>query len=99
MDWFEPAPKLVVNSDQFIAYMVFVKGLMHDPTPCNHPIPSYLVVGRIEKYQIAYPILSRFLKLLALKGIYSFSNQENIQETKQLRHDKKKFLESQPYLF
>lgn len=79
VDWFKVALKLVVNPNQFIAYRVFIKGLMHNLIIYNKLSLSNLVVGRIEKYLFAQPIISRFLKLEAMKDSCPFSNQENVR--------------------
>lgn len=46
-----------------MAYTAFIKRLIHDAAMRNYPILSNLVIGRIEKYQDAQPIISCFLKL------------------------------------
>lgn len=70
MDRFEAALKFVANPDQFLTYTTFMRRLMHDPTACNHSMLNNLVVGCIKRYRDAQPIISCFLKLVALKRFF-----------------------------
>lgn len=50
---FEGGIRLVVDPDQCMAYIAFIKRLMHDPDTYNHPMLSNLVASRIKKYKDA----------------------------------------------
>lgn len=79
VDRFKAALNLIVNPSQIMTHVTFIKGLMHDLVARIHSIPEQFSDGHhIKKYQDAYPIIFRFLKLEALRGTCSFSNQENV---------------------
>lgn len=52
VDWFEVVCKLIINLDQFMAYITFISGFMHYPNMNNHPLLSNLVIICIEKTQL-----------------------------------------------
>lgn len=78
--------KLVVNPDQFTLTRHLSKNWCTTQSSAIIPYRE-LGMGHIEKYHDAQPITFSFLKLDALRGTRSFSNQENFRETKRPRHD------------
>lgn len=93
---------LISNLNQFTTYTTFLKGLMHYQAAHDHPILNNLAIYFIYKYRDARPIISRFLKLEALKGSCAspFSSEEPTpkeynkytQETERARHERNTFL-------